>query len=92
MPRAVATAWRPLLQLHAEDPRSGRHWHLARIYLGPGGGGALIDSDGDRRLAIEEPDQNWLDPDRSLIPAVALRLPCPTTKPFADKPNCFEST
>ncbi len=40
VPFAAAAARRDLLLAHLEDPRVGRHWHLARVYAGPGGGGA----------------------------------------------------
>jgi hypothetical protein len=41
VPRAAAVARRTLLQQHSQDRQRGRHWHLARVYLGPRGGGAL---------------------------------------------------
>jgi hypothetical protein len=41
VPRAAAIARRDLLQNHYREPRKGRHWHLARVYLGPQGGGPL---------------------------------------------------
>ena len=39
VPRAAAVARRALLLKKGQSQKSGRHWHLARIYLGPGGGG-----------------------------------------------------
>jgi hypothetical protein len=39
--RAAAVARQALRQRHLSDPAEGRHWHLARLYLGPDGGGAL---------------------------------------------------
>ncbi len=44
VPRAAARARRDLFEARAEDPRLGRHWHLARVYLGPGGGGRSVRS------------------------------------------------
>jgi hypothetical protein len=41
VPRAAAAARRVLLRQNSEDRQRGRHWHLARVYLGPRGGGAL---------------------------------------------------
>lgn len=38
---AAAQARRALLQKHLADKRQGQHWHLARVYLGPAGGGPL---------------------------------------------------
>ena len=35
VPRAAAVARRTLLQQHSQDRQRGRHWHLARVYLGP---------------------------------------------------------
>ena len=41
VPEAAAMARRDLLQAQAQDPRNGRHWHLARVYLGAEGGGRI---------------------------------------------------
>ncbi|MEW6218891.1 MAG: CHAT domain-containing protein [Thermodesulfobacteriota bacterium] len=41
VPRAAAQARLALRQARQQDPRQGQHWHLARLYLGPQGGGAL---------------------------------------------------
>lgn len=38
---AAAAARRALLEAHLRDPREGAHWHLARLWLGPGGGAPL---------------------------------------------------
>jgi hypothetical protein len=38
---AAARARGALLRSHLADPNHGRHWHLARAYVGPRGGGAL---------------------------------------------------
>ena len=34
VPRAAAAGRRALLRRRAENPHRGRHWHLARVYLG----------------------------------------------------------
>ena len=43
VPLAAARARQAVLRSRAEHPQLGRHWHLARVYLGPGGGGPLVD-------------------------------------------------
>jgi hypothetical protein len=42
VPSAAASARRHLLNLKAQD-KGGRHWHLARVYVGASGCGALSD-------------------------------------------------
>ena len=49
---AAAFARLALLQAHRDDPNLGRHWHLARLYLGPQGGGALCSSSAGQRPAL----------------------------------------
>jgi len=46
---AAARARAELLRRNAADPRQGRDWHLARVYLDPAGGGALTAPKGERR-------------------------------------------
>ena len=41
VPQAASLARRSLRQLNRSDPQQGAHWHLARLYLGTHGGGAL---------------------------------------------------
>jgi hypothetical protein len=41
---AAAQGRRALLRLHLTEPSRGRHWHLARVYAGPAGGGPLCDA------------------------------------------------
>ena len=41
VPRAAAVARQALFGLKASNPSQGRHWHLARVYIGPKGGGPL---------------------------------------------------
>ena len=43
-PYAAAMARQDLLREHLADPRRGRHWHLARVFMGPAGGGPLCHS------------------------------------------------
>lgn len=40
VPHAAARARLALRQAQVADNERGRHWHLARLYLGPAGGGA----------------------------------------------------
>jgi hypothetical protein len=49
VPRAAALARRALLRKNFADARQGRHWHLARVYLGPLGGGPLCAASKPRR-------------------------------------------
>jgi hypothetical protein len=46
---AAAHGRRALLRNHLAEPSRGRHWHLARVYAGPRGGGALCAPDRPRR-------------------------------------------
>ncbi|MEO1471655.1 MAG: ATP-binding protein, partial [Pseudomonadota bacterium] len=71
VPRATARARRALFRLRDEDPRLGRHWHLARVYLGPGGGGALCDPDdaeAETRPAKPPAEDAFLDPQTRRVP------------------------
>ena len=69
VPAAAARARRALLQAAAADPRQGRHWHLARVYLGPGGGGALADPQlKNPRPARPAAEQAFLDPAGKRVP------------------------
>ncbi|MEM6744599.1 MAG: AAA family ATPase [Pseudomonadota bacterium] len=71
VPRAAARARRALFRSRADDPRLGRHWHLARVYLGPGGGGALCDPDNpEAETRPEKPpaEDAFLDPNTRRVP------------------------
>ncbi|AGA90192.1 hypothetical protein Thimo_1398 [Thioflavicoccus mobilis 8321] len=53
------------------DPRGtrGRHWHLARLYLGPRGGGPLTAKDGDKRRPPGAAyEAQFLDAERGEVP------------------------
>ncbi|MFT3718265.1 CHAT domain-containing protein [Pseudorhodoferax sp.] len=64
---AAAQARRQLRQHNLADPRQGRHWHLARLYLGPQGGGALAARGGARRhLASTSHQDQFLDARREV--------------------------
>jgi len=60
-PRAAAAARRALLGLKANSPGRGRHWHLARVYLGPGGGGPLCGPGKPKRRSAADGAKLFLD-------------------------------
>lgn len=66
-PQAAAVARQALLRENLNDQKKGRHWHLARLYLGPQGGGQLFDDDLDERRPPECGEQ-FLDAERKLVP------------------------
>ena len=77
VPWAVARARHALRLLAVNDPTGSRGggWHLARLYLGPKGGGAVANSNAkaERRLTSEAYGRQFLDKARSQIP-VASRV------------------
>ncbi len=69
IPRAAAVARRELLRTNAENRERGRHWHLARVYLGPQGGGALCAAGKPRRRwDAQKAERAFLDKDRQRVP------------------------
>ena len=48
---AAGVARQTLLRAQMNDPERGRHWHLARVYAGPDGGGRICDKGKPTRLA-----------------------------------------
>ena len=72
----VAAAARARLRLHtehAQEARCGRHWHMARVYLGPRGGQTLLAQGGQRRaLRSAVGEEHFLDKARAAVP-VATR-------------------
>ncbi|WP_413205737.1 CHAT domain-containing protein [Rhodospirillum sp. A1_3_36] len=58
---AAATARRAVLADHRANPERGGHWHLARVWLGPGGGGALCDPSCPTRPFRPRRDRVYLD-------------------------------
>ncbi len=74
VPHAAAAARRALLRDHLQDPQIGQHWHLARLYLGPRGGGALCRADGERRPFRRNAGQKeFLDAKGEGVPVAAAR-------------------
>ena len=67
--RAVADARGALLRENLSDPKSGRHWHLARLYLGPAGGGAVCAAGRPRRdLVRNAGHKEFLDKEKERVP------------------------
>ena len=72
VPVAAAEARKGLLRDRAADPAHGRHWHLARVYLGPGGGGALRKAGGKARTHRSESVPSvFLDKARQKVPVAS---------------------
>jgi hypothetical protein len=66
---AAARARGSLLRAHLAEPRQGRHWHLARVYLGPRGGGALrASSKPSRPFHKEAGYKEFLDSKQRRVP------------------------
>ena len=62
---AAALARQQLRRLHRADPERGLHWHLARLYVGAAGGGALAAAGLPRRkLASTSHSNQFLDAER----------------------------
>jgi tetratricopeptide (TPR) repeat protein len=71
-PRAAAVARRALLNAKATDSSRGRHWHLARVYIGPRGGGPLCGHGKPKRRSAADGAKLFLDKARQRVP-VATR-------------------
>jgi len=72
---AVAMARASLLRAQQADPdrQTGQHWHLARVYLGPTGGGAICANGKPRRdLTKDAGYQAFLDKSRQ-VPVASPR-------------------
>jgi tetratricopeptide (TPR) repeat protein len=52
---AAAIARGVMLRAHTLDPEKHRHWHLARVYAGPQGGGALCEGGRKHRPPQQNP-------------------------------------
>ncbi|WP_422378535.1 CHAT domain-containing protein [Roseibium sp.] len=67
-PQAVCRARRKLLSASQGGGRTGLHWHLARLWLGGRGGGALCSREGPRRqLPRNAGYKSYLDDQRKLV-------------------------
>jgi hypothetical protein len=72
VPWAAAVARRALLLQHNADTRRGRHWHLARVYLGPGGGGPLCAAGKPKRKKLGQvAEKAFLDKERQRVPVAS---------------------
>lgn len=66
---AAARARLALRRAQLAEPERGQHWHLARLYLGPGGGGALSAAGKARRRPPGAAHaEQFLDPGRQTVP------------------------
>ena len=68
VPKAAARARRALFDRAAQVSAAGRHWHLARLYLGPGGGGRICDPHKPPRTRCRPRETPFLDPEAGLVP------------------------
>jgi hypothetical protein len=76
VPRAAAMARSELLKhlrQGAQDSTKGKHWHLARVYVGPGGGGRICDSKTEtwHKPLPPDSDQIWLDKENRKVRVAA---------------------
>ncbi|HNN85837.1 MAG TPA: CHAT domain-containing protein, partial [Accumulibacter sp.] len=69
VPHAAARARLALRQAQLADNERGRHWHLARLYLGPAGGGALSAGGRAKRTPPGAASEaQFLDAERQAVP------------------------
>jgi hypothetical protein len=69
---AAARARGALLRRHLTKPSRGRHWHLARVYVGPRGGGPLCATGTPRRAFHGEADyRGFLDIKQKRVPVAS---------------------
>ena len=74
VPFAAAAARRDLLLAHLEDASVGGHWHLARVYAGPGGGGACCGKGlPGRRMRRDVGYKEFLDQANRRVPVATAR-------------------
>ena len=66
---AAAAARRAVLERHMNDPQTGVHWHLARLWLGSDGGGPLAARGRPRRRLPRNAGYGaFLDKERRRVP------------------------
>ncbi|MEJ2229232.1 MAG: CHAT domain-containing protein, partial [Alphaproteobacteria bacterium] len=66
---AVASARQRLLAQHRADQQKGQHWHLARLYVGANGGGALCARNAKMRPVFRGRAYSaFLDTERKKVP------------------------
>jgi hypothetical protein len=84
VPRAAAMARRALLQQHSQDRQRGRHWHLARVYVGPQGGGPLCAAGKPRRKGA------GLLLERAFLDKASQRVPVATRAEFVGRRRAIQ--
>jgi len=67
VPTSAARARAELLHRNLVDRREGTDWHLARVYLGPAGGGPLTAPKGERRKRPAN-EGAFLDQENRIVP------------------------
>ncbi len=73
-PAATAMARRELLRANQSAPERGRHWHLARLYVGPAGAGKCCDRGrARRRLRKDAGHKEFLDKAGERVPVATAR-------------------
>jgi tetratricopeptide (TPR) repeat protein len=73
VPRAAAVARHALLRKKGQTPTRGRHWHLARVYIGPQGGAPLCaPAKPKRKWGADSQERVFLDKAKQRVP-VATR-------------------
>ena len=74
VPYAAAVARSDVLCCHQQDPHEGQHWHLARVYTGPGGGGPLCCAGGvTRTLRQRASYQEFLGRPEDRVPVATAK-------------------
>jgi hypothetical protein len=74
VPYAAAVARREVLREHRNDPRTGRHWHLARVYAGPqGAGSCCARARPKRRLRKDAGYKEFLDQANRRVPVATAQ-------------------
>jgi hypothetical protein len=79
VPYAAAVARRQLLAGHLEDPSTGRHWHLARVYAGPGGAGACCTA------GLPKHKVRWDTGVKEFLDKAGSRVPVATAQHFVGR-------
>jgi hypothetical protein len=74
VPYAAGVARGEVLRAHLCNPNAGRHWHLARVYAGPGGGGPICVVGGSARDILKNVGYAvFLDKEREKVPVASAR-------------------
>ena len=89
-PRAAAVARQALRQRQLGNPQEGRHWHLARLYLGPQGGGPLAARGKPKRKPAGGEEQ-FLDAAHQQVPVAGRGEFVGRRRPTQDVIRAFRS-